>query len=124
VQPKFKAKFVTEATMHYTGDNAAWKVLRVPDEVADWVKLYHYCKLDGLYHFPTHKSDEVGVICGAGDSIEEAYGALMDNLDKMTGEPVTIKSEEFAHLIKAVKEAQSHGMKFSDKPIPKPEIAL
>ncbi len=124
IQPKFTAKFVTEATMHYTADNQAWKTMRVPEEIEQWVKLYHYCKKDGVYHFPTHKSDEVGVICGAGDSIESAYEALMSNFDKMKNEPVSIQSEEFAHLIEDVKDAQKQGMKFSDKPIPSPEIAL
>lgn len=42
----------------------------------------------------------------------------------MKNEPVSIQSEEFAHLIEDVKDAQKQGMKFFDKPIPSPEIAL
>lgn len=126
VEPEFAAKYAAEATLHYKNHtDDRWKVLRIPNKVRQFIKLYHYCeRADGTTHFPPHKNDEVGVVLGLGDTIEEAIDHLKENLDGLGDEPVTANVEGFAELLKVVKTAEEHGMKFADEPIPDPAIVL
>lgn len=120
IPPTWNAKFALEATLHYKGDVEAWKTLAVPKEIEDMVKLYHYCKRDGLYQFPTRKTDEVGVICGSGDTIKDAFENLKANFEILKTEPVEIDSEEFVHLVKEIHEAESEGVEFTSQKVPEP----
>jgi hypothetical protein len=129
IPPKFLWKFAAEGTLHYqqatkdpTIDNE-WKTLEIPDEALRWMKLYHYCKIDGLYHFPIEESDEVGVILGVGDSAEEAIDHLKENLELIKDLPVSVETAGFVDLLKSIEEAESQGIKFGG-PIPEPEVAL
>lgn len=126
VKPQFKWKFAAEATLHYdleSDDDAVseeWKILDVPTEVAKWVKLYSYCKIDGLYHMPLEGTDEVGVVLGVGDSTEGALENLQDHLEALKELPVHANVAGFASLLKSIEEAEKEGITFGGK-IPKPE---
>lgn len=125
VVPEFSAPFAAEATLHYTAEtDGGWKTLKVPESVRDWVKLYRYCCIDGIYQFPPHKSDELGVVCGRGDTVEEAINDLKDNFSEIENEPVSIDLSGFAKLIEQIEDAEAEGVGFSDKPLPDPAIAL
>lgn len=123
VDPKFSSKFAAEATLHYTaGDD--WKVLRIAPEDKKWFKLYQYCERDGLYHFPPGRNDEVGVVIGNGETVEEAIDDLKAHLELVKDEPVHAELHCFADLVKEIKEAQAKGVHFSDKPLPTPAAVL
>ncbi len=126
VEPEFTSQFAAEATLHYTGPggNHGWKTLRVPDAIADKVALYRYCMAEDAYHFPPAKNDEVGVICGNGDSIEAAIEDLKEGFDEFGEEPVKIELSGFAELIEEIDKAEKEGLEFSDQPVPGPEVAL
>lgn len=126
IVPQFQAKYAAEATLHYKTQNdcEAWKTLRVPENVLPWTKLYRCCFVDGSYQFPPHKSDELGVICGIGDSIENSIEHLMENFDSLESEPVCIESDGFADLLCQIKDAEKEGVEFSDAEIPEPEAVL
>jgi hypothetical protein len=124
VEPDFKAKFATEATLHYTAGTDHWMVLDVPEEVRPWVKLYGYCMEGGIYHFPPRKNDEVGVVIGNGNTVQEAIDHLKENLALLEKEPVSAAVEGFADLIKEIEKAQSQGVHFSDKPLPAPASVI
>lgn len=124
VQPEFSNPFAAEATMHYTNDSDGWKTLSVPDEIADSVKLYRCCRTDEGYQFPPHKCDELGVICGEGDSVEEAIANLKHNFDQFEDAPVCIDVAGFAELLEQIETAEGEGVKFSNQPVPDPAIAL
>jgi hypothetical protein len=126
IEPEFAYDFAAEATLHYdaapsdaTGQE--WKTLHLPKGMESAVKLYHYCRIDGAYHFPPHKTDEVGVVIGVGDSVEESIDDLNGNLEALKGLPVHAKVAGFASLLESIKEAEKQGMKFGSS-IPKPEI--
>lgn len=123
IKPEFAAKFVAEATIHYSGGDG-WRVLRVPEQVKRWTKLYHYCQDGGLYHFPPRKIDEVGVIIGMGDTIEEALTAVKENFEAFKDEPVRIEFDGFAELLKTIQEAEAAGLEFTDQKVPSPETVL
>lgn len=124
IVPEFTHPFAAEATIHYTADNEGWKTLRLPDGVERWIKLYRYCCIDGVYQFPPHKSDELGVVVGNGDTIEKAVEALKDHFGELEGEPVSIELAGFVELLDQIHDAENEGVEFSDKPIPKPSVEL
>lgn len=126
IEPEFEWNFAAEATLHY--DNLSkdisllqeWKTLDIPKDIRRWVKLYHYCKVDDIYHFSPSKSDEVGVVIGVGDSVQESIDHLKENLEKMKGLPVHANTKEFVDLLESIEKAQEEGIKFADE-IPNPK---
>lgn len=125
-EPEFSADFAAEATLHYKsdGDGEGWKTFVVPKEAEDHIKLYRCCYSDGAYQFPPHKSDELGIIMGQGDSIEDAIDALKEHFELLKDEPVWIDLAEFADLLKQIKTARKEGVEFTDQPIPEPESVI
>lgn len=124
-KPEWKYSFSAEATLHYTDSTEdGWKTFVVPEEARDNFKLYRCCYADGAYQFPPHKSDELGVVVGGGDSIEEAIENLKENFEAVKDEPVSIEVAGFADLLEQIQDAEKGGVEFSDQPVPKPEIAL
>lgn len=124
VEPEFSHPFAAEATMHYTGCDEDWKVLRIPEEARKFVKLTGYCQENDLYHFPPGKNDEVGVVLGNGNTVEEAIDDLKAHFELLKKEPLSIRDGGFVDLIVDIKKAQAEGMKFSDKPLPEPAAVL
>lgn len=129
ITPEFEWPFAAEATLHYEGgvDNKAiaeeWKVLNIPKEVKRWFKPYHYCIIDKEYHFVPNKKDEVGVVLGVGNSIQESIDHLKENIEAMKELPVFANLGGFKDLIESIIEAKKNGIKFADK-IPKPEDVI
>lgn len=124
VAPKFSYKFAAEATLHYTEDSTSWKIFKVPESVQRWVKMYHYCIIDGICHFPPHKTDELGVVIGLGNTIETAIDQIKEHMEVLKHEPVKINMTGFAELITDIKKAEKDGIHFSDKKIPDESIVL
>ena len=124
IKPEFSHQFAAEATLHYKGGSDCWKTLVVPEGIEDKVKPYHCCFEDDAYQFPPHKTDELGVIIGQGDSIEGAIEDLKDNFEELEHEPVTINVAGFADLIEQIEDAKDEGVEFSDQPVPEPTIAI
>ena len=126
IKPDFSSQFAAEATLHYTGEGGrhGWKTLLVPDSILEDVALYRYCMKDGAYHFPKAKNDEVGVICGNGDTIEAAVEDLKENFAEFGDEPVKIELSGFADLVEEIAKAEKEGVSFSEQDVPGPEIAL
>lgn len=126
IDPDFAWSVAAEATLHYHGNTKdptivdEWKMLRIPDEVLRWVKLYHYCKIGKNYHFPQKNTDEVGVVIGVGDSVVEALTHLGNNLEVLKDLPVSADVSGFASLFKSIKQAEKQGMYFGAS-IPRPE---
>jgi len=124
ISPEFRSKFAAEATMHYTDPSDQWRTLVIPPENKEHIKLYGYCFADGAYQFPPRRNDELGVVCGEGDTIEEAINAVKDNFDALGDEPLSINFEGFADLLKTVHKAEDEGVEFTSQEVPEPEIIL
>jgi hypothetical protein len=127
LDPIFEWNFAAEATLHYKSDTKdptivdEWKTLEIPAEASRWVKLYHYCRdAQGVYQFPARNTDEVGVVLGVGDSIEESIEHLGENLELLKDLPVHANVGGFASLLDSIKEAEKQGIAFGGR-IPKPE---
>lgn len=118
VPPQFAWKFAAEATLHHTlepkddSTHDAWKSLEIPKNVRRWVKLYNYCVVDGVYHFPLEGTDEVGVVVGVGDSPIESLQHLMKNLKLLKDVPVEARTLLFLNLVKSIHAAEANGIGF------------
>lgn len=125
VKPDYLFDFAAEATLHYTaGGHDSWKTVNVPDKIAEKVKLYHHCCVDGAFHIPPGKNDEIGVIVGTGNSIEEAITDLRVAALEFGDEPVCIHEDGFIDLIESIKKAEEEGVVFSDQKPPDPSVVL
>jgi hypothetical protein len=129
IEPDFEYHFAAEATLHYdlkSRDPSVtdeWKALSIPKSVERWFKGYHYCKMDGIYHFTAKGTDEVGVVLGVGDSADAAIKHLQKNLDALKDLPVSANVAGFADLLNSIKKAEKRGIKFGGT-VPKPESIL
>lgn len=125
VPPEWTATHAAEATMHYTeSDPETWKTLEVPPSVEKWTMLYRYCRLDGLYHFPPAKCDELGIVMGLDNNVKASIESLYEHIAEFKDAPVSFHTEGFVDLIAQIEDAESKGMEFSDKPLPEPEEAI
>ena len=126
IDPEFEEgqEFAAEATLHYKNHSGGWKVLDLSEEAREVTMLYHYCHVDGLFHFPPRDSDEVGVVVGHGSTVEECQDNLKENLELLKDEPVSADLGGFVDLIKAIKVAAKEGIQFTDQALPKPTAIL
>ena len=123
IKPVFKYKFAAESTMHYTA-GGAWWTLRIPEKVRPWTSLYHFCELDGACIFPPKTNDEPGVVIGAGQTIQAAIDHLKANIELLKDEPVRCHTHGFVELIKAIEDAEKHGVEFTSQAIPSPAAVM
>lgn len=119
IQPKFKARFAAEATLHYTSQVHDWKTIHIPREQRPYFKLCHYCMCDDAYHLPPSDSDELGVVLGWGDTVKESMTELKLHLDAIEDEPVIADLNTFGDLLRTIHTAEEYGMHFSSEPVPK-----
>lgn len=124
IEPEFDADYAAIATLHHHTQNECedWKTLVVPDEAH--VALYHYCFDGQAYQFPSMRNDEVGVVIGLGDSIEEAIDDLKDNFKLLKDEPVSINEAAFPKLVEQIEQGEEQGVEFSDSEVPEPGEVL
>lgn len=125
VEPEFQAQFAASATLHYKevpGEN--WKSVKIPDKVKQWFKLANYMQDGTTYHFPPGRNDEIGVVIGLGDTIEEAIEEVKAHLTAVEKEPIEAEVEGFVDILKDIEKAEAKGDKFSDQPVPSPEFVV
>lgn len=124
VEPEFLGRFAAEATLHYTGCDEDWKVLRLSLEAQKWIRLTNYCQEGDLFHFPPGKNNEVGVAIGYADTIEGAIDAVKEHIELIEDEPVRAETKGFAELLETIQKAQDEGVHFTSQKIPEPATAL
>lgn len=125
VQPEMAAKFCGEAVIQYSGDRDGWKSVSVPEELRRWVKFYANACQDGAYHFPPAQDPEaIGCVVALADTPQGVLDNLKEIRDALKDEPVTICVEPIADLFTEIEEAESKGVEFSPKEMPKPAEVL
>ena len=124
-EPEFKYKFAVSASAHYdAGKSDEWGIVKVPQEIEQWVKFSHCAIINGYYHFPPYDKLDLGVVLGVGNSIKESLAHLRKNVDAFKGEPISFELDGFTDLLKSIRDAQAKGMKFCDEPIPEDKDIL
>lgn len=124
VQPEWKAEFSTSATLCYNGEKAGQKVIKVPEEARQWVKLCRYGYWDGAYHFPANPREDVGVVIGYGNTIPDAIKSVVDHFELIGDDSLCIHPEGFKDILEDIQKAEAEGIEFTNTEIPDPETAL
>lgn len=120
IEPKFKYKFAASATLHFKTKNAkdGWMLLKVPEKIKQWVKLSHHVQLEDMHHFPPKDNNELGLIIGVGDTIQDAIKMVVKNVEAMKPEPVYCELDGYTELLNDIKEAKKYGIFFTSDPLP------
>jgi len=124
IQPEWNAAFAASATLNYHGDHDDWKVCRIPEAAKQWVKLCRYMQDGEDYHFPPNKRDDVGVVIGMGDTIEDTINAVRENYEAIGDDSLSVKLDGFMEILKDIHKAEEEGIEFTKQPIPEPETVL
>ena len=124
VQPVWNAEFAASATLCYKGDKAGSKIVKVPEDAVQWVKLCRYGRWDDAYHFPANPREDVGVVIGKGDDINSTIDAVKDNFDLIKDDSLCVHLEGFKDLLEDIHKAESEGIQFTNQTVPEPETAV
>lgn len=128
---KTSGKFAAEAMIYSDWAHKHWMTVEVDEKVQPYVTLFNSANVSDTVEaiVPMMQdlavvSNEIGAVIGIGDTLDEAVKHLKENAEGVTGMGVEIKTDALARVIQEIEEAQKKGMKFSDKPLPKPESVL
>lgn len=125
IEPDFAHRFGATATIHYEEvPGEGWRSIVIPKKEQKWFKMGKYMQDGEIYHFPPNKSDEIGVVIGVGDTIEDTINDLKAHLDAVENEPIHAEVEGFADILRDAKEAAKHGDAFTKQTIPSPKIVI
>jgi hypothetical protein len=124
VQPEWNADFAASATLCYKGDKAGQKIIKVPEDARQWVKLCRYGYWNGEYHVPPNPREDVGVVIAKGDSIEAVIEQVRENFDLIGDDSLCIHPEGFKDLLEDIHKAEKEGIPFTKDAVPEPAAAV
>jgi hypothetical protein len=124
IDPEPVKQFGVQAALS-VASTKEWSMLRVPLELAPWLKCGLCCRIDDALAFPdTARCDGmIGWLVAIGDTVEEAIEEL--NARKaLLPDGVDCHFESLAKVLEDAAQAQDDGMQFGDRytEIPEPEI--
>lgn len=127
VQPKLEARYTAEAIIKCEGDpKEEWRVVKMPDALKRWCKFKDVCEIGGLTVFPADDScgwAEVGWLVAIGDSVEDVVHKINGYAD-MLPDGMDANTEALGYVIKEIHQLEHQGIKFGNKPLPKPGVVL
>lgn len=126
VEPEPTAKFGVQAAISIEGDRSEWTKVKLPEELAQWVKCGFCCQVDGVLCFPPiteYNTSELGYLCATGDTIQQAIDMLREHKE-MLPDGVKCEFNSLADILKEIEVAQSEGMIFTSQPVPEPATVL
>ena len=118
IQPKWNAKFAASATLNYGGDCEDVKVIHIPEKAKPMVKLCRYRQDGEDYYFPANKRNDVGVVIGIGDTIDDTIKAVADNFEAIGDKTLSVKLDGFMDLLEDIHKAEAEGIEFTEQEIP------
>jgi hypothetical protein len=124
IQPEWAADFAASATLNYKGDAEDAKVIRVAQPAKRWVKLCRYRQDGDEYHFPANRRQDVGVVIGMADSIEDTIGAVRENFEAIGDDSLAVNLDGFKELLEDIAQAEKEGIEFTDQEVPEPASVL
>lgn len=125
VQPDYEFEFTAEAMVRMKGDIGSWETIIVPEELRPYLKLAECCEIDGQIWFPADEVpvDEIGWLVAGGHTPTET-AKRMNELADMLPDGVEADVEGLADVIREVEAEHQDGIKFTDQPMPSPEVVL
>ena len=125
VEAQYNCKFTAECMVSVSGEQNAWETIVLPDELRPHLMLADYCEVNGQPWFPCDedKIDEIGWLVATGDTPTET-AQRMNELADMLPDGADAAVESLADIIREVEAEQDKGIRFTDAPMPEPEIVL
>lgn len=115
VQPKWAARYCGELVISWTGKRDSEKILKIPEELRQWVKPYGCAYVDDAFRFsPEHDADCLGCVVGVGDTPEEMIDHLKEIREELSSQSVDMQLEPLRDLIEEIEEAREMGIPFGD----------
>jgi hypothetical protein len=125
VEIDYGYKFSAECMVKIKGDKDSWSSVIVPDELKPWLKVSDCCQLDGKIWFPADGTpdEEIGWLLAVGDTPTEVAERMNSYADALPdGADACVES--LADILRNIQTEEESGIKFTDQPLPAPEIVL
>lgn len=126
VQPESAGLFSAEAVLTLHCPAPQWPSVRIPEEIAQWVKLGGVCRVNGRSWFPpvrNDQGDEIGWLVAIGDSPREVIETIL-GYKELLPDGVTAHTESLIELLREIHTAESEGIEFTPMKLPKPEFVV
>lgn len=126
VQPEPTGKFSAECVLTVHCAAPQWPSVRIPQEVAQWVKLGGVCKVNGRAWFPpvrNDQGDEIGWLVAIGDSPREVIETIL-GYKELLPDGITAHTESLIELLKEIHQAEDEGIEFTPQKLPDPEFVV
>lgn len=125
VEIDYGFKFSAECMVKIKSADGVWGTIVLPDELKDEVLLADYCEEDGQPWFPADDAAicEVGWLVATGDTPTEV-AKRMNELADLLPDGADASVEALAEIIREIESEHEQGIKFTDQPLPDPEIVL
>lgn len=107
IEPKPTAKYAAQAMIssQFAEDN--WLPINIPDDIRQYVKLYHACKIEGQeYIVPTGiDMAEIGTIVCTGDTLDEAIKGVKEYAKQIEGYQIKVNTDALYEAKKELAKA-------------------
>lgn len=125
VEPIPTAAFSVECCLCLKGERGSWRRAHIPDKLKDVMHVNNCCMINGLACFPPDDAheEEIGWLQASGASIAEAITKVREYAKELP-DGVSAKTESLVDLLKEIHAAAEEGVPLTDKPVPKPEMAV
>jgi hypothetical protein len=125
VEVDYGFKYSAECMVKIHGEPGCWETIVVPDELKPHLMFSDCCEVDGQIWFPADEGaiEEVGWLVATGDTPKET-AEQMNLLADMLPDGADAAVESLADIIREIEEEEAKGIKFTDAPMPDPEIVL
>jgi hypothetical protein len=126
VEPKPTARFSAECMVKVNGEQGAWDTLVIPPGLEDNLHVSGCCMVKGQPWFPPEPGvieQEVGWLVATGDTPTET-AKEMNRLADLLPDGADAAVESLADIIREVESEQEQGIKFTNLPMPEPDVVL
>lgn len=127
VEPEYTAKYAAQALIdHPDPGTEHWRLVDVPAEVRQWVKLYFACEVDGRQAIPplAWNHETIGSVVGLGHTLEEAIDAVKEHAKALDGQGLTIRTDALGDVLKEMQEAEKAGVELTTDTVPEPSTVI
>jgi len=125
IQPDYEFLFTAECMVNIKGDPGCWETLIFDAELEEHMLCSDCCMIDGQVWWPYDDKPivEIGWLVARGNTPTEV-AEEMNRLADLLPDGADADVESLADIIREVEEEEKQGIKFTDQPLPDPEIVL
>lgn len=118
-------QFSAECMVKIRGEDGAWDTIVLPEELKSALVLSDCCESDGQPWFPADDKpiEEIGWLRATGNTPTEV-AEEMNRLADLLPDGADAAVESLADILREIEAEHEQGIKFTDQPLPDPEIVL